>query len=77
MRSQLPDNPELRLGQKVTDLHDPVARSNFRVVLIVPDEAECLDLSNAEDVRRRKWELQEPNGEGDSTGKWIESELWP
>lgn len=77
MRSQLPDNPELRLGQKVTDLHDPVARSNFRVVLIVPDEAEVLDLSNAEDVRRRRWELQEPKVEGNSTGKWIESELWP
>ncbi|KAJ5246458.1 hypothetical protein N7468_001441 [Penicillium chermesinum] len=76
-RSKIPDNPELQLGQKVTDLHDPIARENFRVVAIVPEEAEYLDLSNADDVRRWKWDFQAAGSEGNSTGRWNESELWP
>ncbi|KAH8167053.1 hypothetical protein CIB48_g1203 [Xylaria polymorpha] len=42
----------LALGQKVTDLDDPVARANFRVVVIVPDELEQADLSDPEHGRR-------------------------
>ncbi|KAL2803427.1 pyridoxamine 5'-phosphate oxidase-domain-containing protein [Aspergillus granulosus] len=72
-RSQTPSNPEWRLNQKVEDLRDPVARENFRVLLILPDEVERLDLSNPEDVRRTNWAFVE-DGDG---GKWQETELWP
>ncbi|KAL8883867.1 MAG: hypothetical protein Q9215_007961 [Flavoplaca cf. flavocitrina] len=44
-----------QLGQKVTDLQDPIARSNFRVVVIKPDEVEATDISNPETARRRKY----------------------
>ncbi|KAJ5900931.1 uncharacterized protein N7473_005001 [Penicillium subrubescens] len=77
-RSQLPSNPDLRLGQKVTDLHDPVARENFRVVLILPEEVEQLDLSDLDDVRRRKWTLVMGEDDEDGPhGQWEEAEFWP
>lgn len=72
-RSKVPDDPALGLGQKVTDLHDPVARKNFRVVVIQPEEVERLDLSNQEDVRRWKWTLVDDQ----SGSHWVETELWP
>jgi pyridoxamine 5'-phosphate oxidase len=69
----VPDDSELGLGQKVTNLHDPVARKNFRVVVILPEEVERLDLSNQEDPRRWKWTLV-----NDETGShWVKTELWP
>lgn len=61
----------------MNDLHDPVARANFRVVAIIPEETELLDLSNPEDVRRRKWELHRDTNENMMAEKWIETELWP
>jgi hypothetical protein len=77
-RSQLPSNPDLRLGQKVTNLHDPVARENFRVVLILPEEVEQLDLSDLDDVRRRKWTLVMGEDDEDGPhGQWEEAEIWP
>ncbi|KAJ6113456.1 hypothetical protein N7523_006773 [Penicillium sp. IBT 18751x] len=72
-RSKVPDDQALGLGQKVTDLHDPVARGNFRVVIIMPEEVEQLDLSNQEDPKRWKWTLV-----NDQSGShWVETELWP
>ncbi|KAL4802387.1 pyridoxamine 5'-phosphate oxidase-domain-containing protein [Aspergillus unguis] len=71
-RSEAPSNPELKLGQKVEDLKDPVARQNFRVLLIWPQEMERLDFSNPDDVRRTNWALTDAEA-----GKWTETELWP
>lgn len=68
----------MRLGQKVTNLQDPVARGNFRVVLILPEEVEQLDLSDLDDVRRRKWTLVlDEDDEDGPDGQWEESEIWP
>lgn len=64
------------MGQRVTDLHDPVARGNFRVVVIQPEEVERLDLSNQEDMRRWKWTRSSSNAEKGQSG-WIETEVWP
>ncbi|RCI08421.1 hypothetical protein L249_8971 [Ophiocordyceps polyrhachis-furcata BCC 54312] len=65
---QSPAEP-LGLGQKVDDLDDDVARSNFRVVVIVPDEVDKLDLSDPQ--RGRRWNYK------DCGGSWKETELWP
>lgn len=67
----LPD-PSLRLGQKVDDLYDPIARSNFRVVVIVPEEVELLDLSNLEEGKRMCWTLIDRK-----EGSWEAIDLWP
>ncbi|KAI4223483.1 MAG: hypothetical protein L6R36_005391 [Xanthoria steineri] len=66
---------EHQLGQKVTDLHDPIARSNFRVVVIKPDEVEATDISNPETARRRKYTFVADAQDG--KGEWTEEELWP
>ena len=50
--SEEADTKELGLGQKVTDLHDPIARWNFRVVIIRPDEVERVDISDPATARR-------------------------
>ncbi|KAJ5587201.1 FMN-binding split barrel-related protein, partial [Penicillium hispanicum] len=76
-RSQVPEDPAFRLGQKVTDLHDPVARANFRVVAIIPEEVERLDLSDYDNIRRWKWSLVNKDTEGRTPGQWVETELWP
>lgn len=73
-RSQEPSDPSLGLGHKITDLHDPVARNHFRVVVIVPEEVECLDLSDQANIRRWKWVLV---GTEDGRRHWVEAELWP
>ncbi|KAL3459112.1 pyridoxamine 5'-phosphate oxidase-domain-containing protein [Aspergillus heterothallicus] len=72
-RSQEPSNPEWKLNQKSEDLRDSAARENFRVLVILPDEVEKLDLSNPEDVRRTNWTFVEDS----DGGKWQETELWP
>ncbi|KAM5348425.1 hypothetical protein ACJ41O_008249 [Fusarium nematophilum] len=61
--------PGLGLGQKVDDLNDEVARGNFRVVVIVPEEVDRVDLSDPEEGKRWNYRLA-----GDS---WEETELWP
>ncbi|KAJ6108799.1 FMN-binding split barrel-related protein [Penicillium capsulatum] len=80
-RSQAPSNPALGVGQKVTDLHDPIAREHFRVVVIVPEEVEYLDLSDEANLKRWRWtlaELAENNEPSDKPGShWLEIELWP
>ncbi|EED22964.1 conserved hypothetical protein [Talaromyces stipitatus ATCC 10500] len=70
--SQKPDDPNLSLGQKVKDLHDPVARRHFRVVVIRVEEVDRLDLNDPEKALRWKTTL-------DHTGhqRWEELELWP
>ncbi|KAF7596385.1 hypothetical protein BBP40_002129 [Aspergillus hancockii] len=75
-RSQGPADPALELNQKVEDLQDPVARRNFRVVVIRPEEVERLDLSDLQNVRRVKWTFVQA-GNKDGKGEWVETELWP
>jgi pyridoxamine 5'-phosphate oxidase len=62
--------PGLGLGQKVTDLHDEIARNNFRVVIIVPEEVDQVDLTDAD--RARRWQFTY-----DGQGWWKEEEVWP
>lgn len=74
-RDQPPSNSAQGLGQKVTDLHDPVARENFRVVLICPEEVEQLDLTNQENIKKWNWKV---SGNVEDTGaQWKELEVWP
>lgn len=63
-----------QLGQKVEDLNDPIARSNFRVVIIKPDEVEQLDISDPAKARRWKYTFV---ADGEGQGKWETEELWP
>ncbi|KAK8219341.1 hypothetical protein M8818_001075 [Zalaria obscura] len=65
------DDKNLKLGTKVEDLNDPVARKNFRVVVIKPEEVEQLDLNDPATARRQHYTFV------DSTGKWEHEELWP
>ncbi|KAI0203803.1 pyridoxamine 5'-phosphate oxidase-domain-containing protein [Astrocystis sublimbata] len=74
--SQPVEGDGLALGQQVTDLDDPVARANFRVVVIVPDEIDQTDLSDPEHGRR--W-LHTYVGvmHGKGQGEWETVEVWP
>lgn len=65
--------PGLGLGQKVDDLHDEVARRNFRVLVIIPDQVDQVDLSDPE--RGRRWRHDLVNDAGQSL--WTTTELWP
>ncbi|KAL9126617.1 MAG: hypothetical protein Q9217_004355 [Psora testacea] len=66
------------LGQKVTDLEDPIARENFRVVIIKPDEVEQLDISDPAKARRLLYTFVVNEEEGkEGTGEWKVEELWP
>lgn len=53
------DDKKLKLGEKVEDLEDPVARENFRVVVIRPDEVESVDLSDPSKSRRQVYKVCE------------------
>lgn len=56
------------------DLHDPVARANFRVVIIQPQEVERLDLTDQENGKRWNWKISDASGTGI---RWHETEVWP
>ncbi|KAI9883380.1 MAG: glutathione S- transferase, nitrogen catabolite repression regulator [Watsoniomyces obsoletus] len=60
------DEPSLALGVKVNDLEDPVARRNFRVVVIKPAVVEQLDLSEPDSSRRYRFTYVGPDAPGDS-----------
>lgn len=61
----------LGLGHKVDDLEDKLSRANFRVVVIVPEEVDRVDLSDQTRPRRWNYVLNGDNGE------WTATELWP
>ncbi len=65
---------EHELGQTVTNLRDPIARENFRVVIIIPDEVEQLDIHDRSKARRWKYSLVVDN---EGQGRWHTEELWP
>lgn len=77
--SKIPEDDRLRLGQKVTDLHDEVARKNFRVVVIVPEEVDRVDLSDAERAMRWRYRFVPEGGAAGPEGRmvWEIVELWP
>ncbi|KAI7223194.1 26S proteasome regulatory subunit [Hortaea werneckii] len=66
-----PYDTNLKTGEKVTTLDDPVSRSNFRVVVIKPEEVESTDLSDPVKARRQRYTYDK------STGKWTHVETWP
>lgn len=69
-----PLEPGLGLGQKVEDLEDEIARENFRVVVLVPEEVDRVDLSDPEEGKRWNYRLEEG---GEEVRTWKVTELWP
>ena len=65
------DDKNLKLGEKVTTLDDPVARENFRVVVIKPEMVESTDLSDPTESRRQQYRYD------GSSGQWSHVETWP
>ena len=72
------------LGQKVGDelLEDEVARRNFRVVVIVPNEVDVCDLSDPADQRRWLYTYVGPAAKatkpgGEVIAGWEKVEVWP
>ncbi|KAJ6789264.1 hypothetical protein PWT90_06429 [Aphanocladium album] len=65
--------PGLDLGQKVEDLHDEIARRNFRVLVIAPEQVDQVDLTNPE--RARRW-VHDLNAGGNDP-VWTTKEVWP
>ena len=59
------------MGEKISTLDDPVARKNFRVVIIKPEEVESVDLTDPDSARRQRYAFQS------STGAWTHEETWP
>ncbi|CAI6332538.1 unnamed protein product [Periconia digitata] len=66
------DNQDLKLDAKVDDLHDPVARQNFRLVIIIPESVEQTDLNDPANGRRFLYTYDENTDAG-----WKTEELWP
>lgn len=69
--SQPYDEKKLHIGEKVEDLEDPVARENFRVVVIKPEEVESVELSDPKKARRQVYKFDT------KTQKWSHEECWP
>jgi hypothetical protein len=72
------------LGQQAGHLSDePLARKNFRVAIITPEQVEAVDLTDPAKATRQIWTLDEghggPGGPGpsDSVGEWNRVETWP
>lgn len=66
-----PDPENLKLGENIDDLDDPIARKTFRVVIIKPDFVESVDLSDPSKARRQRYAYD------DSSGEWTHEETWP
>lgn len=82
-RAQEP-GPGEGLGQKVGDelLGDEVARKNFRVVVIVPEEVDTWDGKDPDDQRRWVYTFVGPDAKasrpgGEVIGGWEKVEVWP
>ncbi|KAH6856791.1 hypothetical protein B0I37DRAFT_426254 [Chaetomium sp. MPI-CAGE-AT-0009] len=70
------------LGQRVDDVEDEAARRNFRVVVIVPEEVDQVDLRD--ELRPRRWLYVYRGVDGVSKlpggeiiGEWEKVEVWP
>jgi hypothetical protein len=64
----------LGLGQRVEDLQDEGARRHFRVVVLLPEEVDKVDLGDPERARRWRYRYVE-SAEGG--GVWETTEVWP
>lgn len=78
----LPPEEGLGVGLEVDGLEDEVARKNFRVVVIVPDEVDQVEYLDPKKPRRwvyvyrgRSWQAKESGGE--VLGEWEKVEVWP
>jgi pyridoxamine 5'-phosphate oxidase len=78
------DSSEEKLGQKAGHLEDEdLARKNFRVAIITPEEVEQVDLSDPEKSKRWIWTLSEEAGgpggneQGKKVQEWNMVETWP
>lgn len=65
------DDKNLKLGQKIIELDNSVARKNFRVVVVKPEEVEQLDISDPSTARRQLYIFDKASGE------WKHEERWP
>ena len=65
------DDKNLKQGEKVEDFYDPVARENFRVCVITPEEVESVDLSDPTKSRRQVYKFD------NQTQSWSHEECWP
>jgi hypothetical protein len=70
-KSDISADSSHQLDSKVSDLHDAVARSNFRVVVILPDQVERVELADPAKARRVVYDYDEERG------TWREAEQWP
>jgi pyridoxamine 5'-phosphate oxidase len=61
---------ENKMGEKLTGLDDPVARKNFRVMVIKPEKVEELNL-DPESAGRKQYTFNE------ETHEWDLVETWP
>lgn len=72
-----------KLGQKGGHLsEEPLARANFRVAVITPEQVECVDLNDPEKAKRWIYTLSEefggPGGKAEKTqNEWNVVETWP
>lgn len=72
------------LGQKAGHLaEEDLARKNFRVAVITPEEVEAVDLTDPEKATRQIWTLASEAGGPDapegsqSLGEWNKVDTWP
>lgn len=69
--------PGEKLGQVANLLQeDDLARRNFRVAVITPEEVEHLDLTELENQQRRIWRLV-GDGQDEGISEWEEIVTWP
>jgi pyridoxamine 5'-phosphate oxidase len=61
----------MKVGIKLDDLNDDIARKNFRVVVIKPESVEQTDLNDPDKARRYLYTYD------DDTGEWTMTEEWP
>ncbi|KAK4610751.1 hypothetical protein CLAFUW4_13571 [Fulvia fulva] len=65
------DDEILGVGRQIHDLEHPIARKHFRVVVIVPEVVERLDMQDPRTARKHVYTF---NSEHDS---WTYQECWP
>ncbi|EZF29902.1 hypothetical protein TMEN_5929 [Trichophyton mentagrophytes] len=70
--------PELQNGGKgLVDLTDPVARKNFRVVVIKPEEVEYIHDEGPGNIRNERFRWKLVPSDSQYTWHWEEEQLWP
>ncbi|KAH0496500.1 hypothetical protein TgHK011_003854 [Trichoderma gracile] len=65
--------PGQGLGQEVDDVNDELARKNFRVLVIMPEEIDQVDLSDPK--KGRRWNHNVEVSESEIS--WKTTEVWP